>query len=320
MRNWKFCVSLLFLVSHSFFCAFAQSFTFVELNCENAFDTRHDEGKEDEEFTPEGTRRWTRTRYWRKLNGLGQTILSCSDELPDLVALVEVENDSVLHDLTLRSLLRGAGYQYLMTSSPDVRGIDVALLYQPARFRPICYDCLSVEPLKEMRPTRDILYVEGETQRGDTLHLFVVHAPSRYGGELESRPFRQQVMNVLTSALGPLQGKHIVVAGYFNDYSDGHALRLLEAQGLSNVSKDAQGQHGHAKGTYRYQGEWRSIDHVLVSASLLQKVSGVYVNDATFLLEPDERYGGYKPRRTYNGYRYQRGFSDHLPLVVKLGL
>ena len=95
MRNWKRCLSLLFLVSHSFFCAFAQSFTFVELNCENAFDTRHDEGKEDEEFTPEGTRRWTRTRYWRKLNGLGQTILSCSDELPDLVALVEVENDSV---------------------------------------------------------------------------------------------------------------------------------------------------------------------------------------------------------------------------------
>ena len=132
---------------------------FVELNCENLFDTRHDEGKQDTEFTPEGPRRWTRSRYWRKLNAIGQEILSCSEQLPDLVALVEVENDTVLHDLTRRSLLRGAGYHYLMTESPDVRGIDVALLYHPARFRPLCFDCLRVTPLPDMRPTRDILYI-----------------------------------------------------------------------------------------------------------------------------------------------------------------
>ena len=291
--------------------------TFVELNCENLFDYSHDEGKEDMEFTPEGARRWTRTRYWRKLNNIGQELLSCSDQLPDLVALVEVENDSVMHDLTHRSLLRGAGYEYLMTCSPDVRGLDIALLYQPSRFRPVCYDQLVVPTEEGVRFTRDILYVEGETFQGDTLHVFVVHAPSRYGGELETRTRRHQVMNVLLSALLPLSGRKVIVAGDFNDYADSPSLRMLPDSLLVKVTRDAQGRHGHARGTYRYQGEWRSIDHILLSPPLVPQIDSVFINDAPFLLEPEETYGGWKPRRTFQGYRYQRGYSDHLPLVVQ---
>ena len=137
----------------------AQTLTLVELNCENLFDCRHDSLKQDTEWLPDGQRNWSPARYWRKLNRIGQEILSCLDSttqssvvphwqgssgVPDLVALVEVENDSVVFDLTHRSLLRGAGYEFLMTESPDVRGIDVALLYQPFTFRPICYDYLPV--------------------------------------------------------------------------------------------------------------------------------------------------------------------------------
>ena len=308
---------LSFIIFHlSFSPAGAQ--TFVELNCENLFDIHHDEGKQDVEFTPEGTRRWTRTRYWRKLNAIGQEILSCSEELPTLVALIEVENDSAVHDLTRRSLLRNAGYEYLMTSSPDVRGLDVALLYQPTRFRPVCYECLTVPPLEGMRPTRDILYVQGETQRGDTLHLFIVHAPSRYGGELETRPYRLQVTNVLTTALDTLITKNVLVAGDFNDYADNPSLTALEEAGLLNVSAKATGAAGRAEGTYRYRGEWHSLDHILLSPTLSERMDSIYINDATFLLEPDSTYGGWKPRRTFNGYHYQRGFSDHLPLVLRL--
>ena len=302
----------------SFSSASAQ--VLVELNCENLFDVVHDEGKNDEEFTPEGSRRWTSSRYWEKLNGVGQVILSCSDQLPDLVALVEVENDSVLHDLTKRSLLRGAGYEYLMTQSPDLRGIDVALLYQPMRFRPLCYDYLEVPPLKDMRRTRDILYIKGETASGDTLHLFIVHAPSRYGGELQTRPHRRQVMDKVLNAIGSLKDEKIIVAGDFNDYADSPSLRQLTGSGLINVTAGAKGAHGKAQGTYRYQGEWHSIDHVLVSRALGERVDSVYINDSPFLLEEETEYGGWKPRRTYNGYRYQRGYSDHLPLVVKFSL
>ena len=115
-----------------------EQFTLVELNCENLFDVSHDSLKQDQEYLPDATRHWTRKRYWRKLDNIAQEILSCRDDgIPDLVALCEVENDSALTYLTRRSLLRNAGYEYLVTSSPDLRGIDVALVYSPFSFSPV---------------------------------------------------------------------------------------------------------------------------------------------------------------------------------------
>jgi hypothetical protein len=237
--------------------------------------------------------------------------------VPDLVALVEVENDNCLRDLTRRSLLRHAGYEFLMTESPDLRGIDVALLYQPFSFRPICYETYRVMPIEGMRPTRDILYVMGECVTGDTLHVFVVHAPSRFGGEKATRPNRQVVADRLVEAISHLPANaKVIVAGDFNDEADDPALCFLERQALTNVTRDAKGSHG-AEGTYRYQGEWGSIDHVFVSTVLLDFVEQTYINDSPFLLEEDKKYGGVKPLRTYNGLHYQSGFSDHLPLVVR---
>jgi len=292
--------------------------TLVELNCENMFDCQHDSLKDDVEWMPEGKRKWTPARYWRKLNHIGQEILSCQQEgVPDLVALVEVENDSCLFDLTRRSLLRGAGYEYLMTQSPDVRGIDVALLYQPMTFHPICYDYLDVTPLEGMRPTRDILYVKGETLKGDTLHIFVVHAPSRFGGEKHSRPNRQIVADRVIGVVRQLSAEaKVIIVGDFNDGATDAALRFMENGGMHNITAKATGAHG-AKATYRYQGVWQSIDHVFVSTALVDCVDKAFINDAPFLLEEDKKYGGVKPLRTFNGYRYQRGFSDHLPLVVR---
>ena len=313
-------VVLSFIIFHFSFSP-ARAQVFVELNCENLFDCQHDEGKDDIEFTPKGDRRWTRTRYWHKLNAIAQELLSCSEQLPDLVALVEIENDTVMRDLTRRSLLRGAGYEYLMTCSPDVRGLDVALLYHPQRFRPICYEYINVPPLKDMRPTRDILYVRGETVHADTLHLFIVHAPSRYGGELETRPHRRQVMSMLLQAIDSIANQNIIVAGDFNDYADNPSLLMLSQHGLHNLTAQAQGKNKRAKGTYRYQGEWHSIDHILVSAPLLNRVESTFINDAPFLLERETTYGGWKPRRTFQGFKYQRGgYSDHLPLVVNFEL
>ncbi len=302
----------------SFCYSVAQTLTFVELNCENLFDTHHDSLKQDQEFLPEGARYWTRTKFWQKLNHIGQDILSCSKELPDLVALCEVENDSALHYLTRRSLLRNAGYEYLMTESPDIRGIDVALLYQPSSFLPLCYDNIEVPPLEGMRPTRDVLYVKGLTTLCDTLHIFVVHAPSRFGGENYSRPFRLQVISVLLDYIAQLGDVNILVAGDFNDYATSPALIRLEKNRLVNITKDLKGRDG-VEGNYRYQGEWHSLDHILLSPSLVSRVDTAYINDAPFLLEDDPQYGGKRPKRAFQGFRYQRGgFSDHLPLVVKM--
>lgn len=298
--------------------------TFVELNCENLFDYRHDEGKNDTEYLPEATRHWTEKRYWRKLNHIAQELLSCSDEgIPDLIALCEVENDSVLKDLSKRSLLRNAGYEYLITSSSDVRGIDVALLYSPFSFAPIRSYSIRVTPIEGMRPTRDILYACGETVSGDTLHVFVVHLPSRYGGEHYSQPFRQaaadRLCEAVDSVLHVAYAPKILIAGDFNDGVEGKTLQQIYTHGVQNLTKEATSPKG-VHGTYRYHGQWECIDHILGSSSVCEKVKTAKIHAPAFLLEDEPRYGGYKPRRTYNGMRYQPGYSDHLPLVVRLNL
>lgn len=303
------------------------SLLIVELNTENLFDTTHDSLKNDYDFLPDGNYHWSKHRYWQKVNRIGQTIIACGDgpkwRLPDLVALCEVENDSVLMAITKRSLLRKARYEYIMTHSPDERGIDVALLYSPFSFAPVGSQSIRIIPVAGMKPTRDILYVKGRVITGDTLHVFVVHAPSRSGGEAQSRPYRLHVATVLANAIDSVYSSSpeakVIVTGDFNDYSNSPSLQLLYAHGLKNVSSEAKGHNG-AKATYRYHGEWRSLDQMLVSRNLKDNVAGCWIGDYPFLLEPDEKYGGVKPRRNYYGPRYNNGFSDHLPLIMELTL
>lgn len=302
--------------------------TLVSLNCENLFDCHHDSLKNDTEWTPSGANHWTRARYWQKLNNISREILACGEatssdaewRLPDLVALCEVENDTVLTDLTRRSMLRNARYEYVMTNSPDPRGIDVALLYSPFSFRLLSYHAISVKPMKDMHPTRDILYASGLLITGDTLHIFVIHAPSRSSGEHLTEPHRLLAAERLTTAVDSVltcqPDAHILVAGDFNDYKRSRSIRLIEETGLTDVSRNATGTHGtHA--TYRYQGEWGSLDHIFASPRMADRLAECYIFDAPFLLEDDDTYGGVKPRRNYLGPRYLHGYSDHLPLVAR---
>ena len=306
----------------------AQQLTIVELNAENVFDTQHDSLKNDQEWLPESPRHWTRRKYWDKLNHLGQEIIACGEtedgwSLPDLVALCEIENDTTMRDLTKRSLLRKAHYEYVMTDSPDERGIDVVLLYSPFSFAPIATHSLRIEPLAEMRKTRDILYVPGRIVSGDTLHVFVVHAPSRFGGERATRPVRLHVMNRLCAAIDSIHATSplakMIVLGDFNDTADDVAPQMLLQHGMVNVSKHAQGHHG-AKGTYKYKGTWESIDQIFVSEDWATQPHDCQLFDAPFLLEEDDKYGGVMPRRNFIGMRYNKGFSDHLPLVLRIGV
>ena len=247
-------------------------FTFVEYNVENIFDTRHDEGKQDEEFLPDATRHWTEKRYWKKLDRIGKSILSTSEDgIPDLIALCEVENDQTLTDLTKRSLLRNAGYEYVMTKSPDARGVDVALIYSPFSFGLIRSYGLRVDTIPGMKPS--------------------------------------------IRAITP--DARILISGDFNDYYDSPAVQHIARHDLKNISKEAKGSYG-VKGTYRYKGEWNSLDHIIVSPSIYNKVDTVFIHSPKFLLEEDKFYGGFMPRRTYKGMKFQKkGFSDHLPLVAR---
>lgn len=299
----------------------AQKFTLASYNCENAFDTLRDEGKNDLEYTPEGDRHWTRYRMYQKLKNIGKVIMSIDTQRPvDIICLEEVENDSVLTYLTQRTALRAIGYDYVMTNSADVRGIDVAIVYSPMTFRLISHHPLRAET---STPTRDILYACGQVMGGDTLHLFAVHLPSKLNGK-ESQTNRRKVAEAISHSADSIIQIHphanIVVMG---DFNDGIRSTLLRKQ----LSLFTNLMKGKEPGTYKYQGNWDVIDHILVSPNLLNQHSRLST-DATkarvvshsFLLENDETYGGTKPFRTFSGYKYNGGYSDHLPVALELNV
>ena len=303
-----------------------ESFRVMFWNVENLFDTKDNPRKNDNEFLPDAHRRWTPFRYRDKLNKIAKTLIACGDgQVPSLVGLCEVENDSCLYDLTRRTPLREAGYRYVITDSPDQRGIDVALLYREGEFRPVGRRDIRI-PHKQVKrgPTRDILHVAGRVASGDTLDVMVCHMPSRSGGQAKSEPYRMYTAQVLCRAVDSVRQvrkhPHVLVMGDFNDYPTDKSMRMLCKQGgLQNLMA------GRKDGTYLYRGEWGILDQFLVSESLLKRKNrirtspdNVQVMRPDFLLEKNVRTGMRRPFRTYNGMKYIGGYSDHLPVLLDL--
>jgi endonuclease/exonuclease/phosphatase family metal-dependent hydrolase len=306
------------------------SFRVVTYNVENLFDCRHDTLKEDYEFLPDAPRHWNAPKYWKKLDNVARVITAAGGwQFPALVALEEVENDSVLRDLTRRSSLREAGYRYVMTCSPDRRGIDVALLYQRALFRLLSARSIPIpdrDGRRLFRPTRDILHVSGLLLTRDTLDVLVCHFPSRAGGVRETERHRQlaarQLSRVVDSLFGCRRHPQLLVMGDLN--AD---CRLFRHPRLRHLLGNNAALRKHRFGSYRYQGEWELIDHIIVSETLLLPDAPLQADTAKadllrapFLLQEDKRYGGQRPFRTYNGMRYEGGYSDHLPVWAEFRL
>lgn len=282
-------------------------------NVENLFDTVHDEGYRDEEFLPGSDRRWTSARYLHKLMDIARVMAAVSDEhgLPALIGLCEVENDSVLTRLTQRTPLRLLGYRYVMTHSEDARGIDVALLYQPADFRLLESRSIRVPSREhEYAPTRDILYAKGlvlKDEGVDTLHVFVAHLPSRASGH-RADGHRLLAAQTLWEEVKKTHGKLVVVMGDFNAGAKDRVFRNAPLL----LTDDAD-----EEGTYCFRGFWQWLDHILISPTVKTK-KPAHPFKMPWLMEENKTYGGQMPRRTFRGPTYHRGVSDHLPVVLEL--
>ncbi|HKI88796.1 MAG TPA: endonuclease/exonuclease/phosphatase family protein, partial [Draconibacterium sp.] len=312
-------------------------FSIMFYNTENLFDPEDAALPGDDEFTPGGDRHWTYKRLNSKLLHISKVIMAASGwQPPGIVALCEVENRSVLERLIQKTPLSSFQYQIIHKQSPDHRGIDVAMLYNTEQFYPIEY---KYYPLKQSNDsviaTREILYVSGIAMGTDTLHLFVNHWPSRYSGLLETRPIRDVAARLLREKVDELFQKYkapkIIIMGDFNDQPNDESItkflkvkkadEAIETKSLYNLSF---GWMKNETGTLKYQSQWSVFDQIIVSGALLQTETGFYARpenaqivEKSFLLEKDERYGGVRPFRTYIGFRYHGGFSDHLPVILK---
>lgn len=296
----------------------------VFYNVENLFDTKDDSLKRDEEYLPGGLRGWNYHKLNHKFNHIYKTIAALGEwNPPVMVAMCEVENKSVLEDLIQQTPLHRFHYQIVHEESPDERGIDVALLYRADQFEVVAHQAWQVVfPFQLENKTRDLLYVKGVLQNTDTLHVVVNHWPSRMGGAAASEKYRVYAAKVLREKLDSVMTispkASMIITGDFNDEPEDKSLTVLTGkEDLTNIS------HNIFPGTLKHEVEWAVFDQFIVSANLLTNTNSFLVKNKEaqvfnpdWLLEKDEKYAGFKPKRTYVGYRYQAGFSDHLPVYI----
>jgi endonuclease/exonuclease/phosphatase family metal-dependent hydrolase len=273
---------------------------------------------------------WNAARYNAKINSLYKTVVASGNwDPPDIVALCEIEHKSILEDLIYHTYLSKYDYGIIHEESHDRRGIDVCLIYRKRNLFVMKYKYLV--PLSDTAfNSRSSLYLKFCAEN-DTISLFVNHWPSRRGGVLAGEDNRIAISSVVRDMVDSILQKDvyskIILTGDFNCTPHDELIKKFvnrneEGKSLKNLadSLDAAG-----RGTYRYLGTWELIDQVMVSNGLLFNTKGFITNTKMFqicsydfLLKKDEKYAGFSPYPTYRGYRYAGGYSDHLPVVLKL--
>lgn len=301
-------------------------------NVENLFDTIDNPHTNDNEFLPTGKKAWNTERLTNKMQKLDSVIMVMTPTgVPDLLGVCEVENKLVCTDWQQQGVLKK--HTLVHRESPDHRGIDVALFYNPQKMQLLNVSWHQlIQENQEKSSTREILYAKLLAHK-DTLHVFVNHWPSRYGGEETSKPKRVNAAKLLRTIVDSIQIKqanaNIVIMGDFNDYPTNESIAsTLQADtaingsnSLFNLSYQA---HKNGLGSYNYRGEWGCLDQMIVSKSLINKSKGYHTNTASYQIiqQPFMMYvnkkGEASPSRTYGGPNYYGGYSDHLPVTVTL--
>lgn len=310
-------------------------------NLENLFDTLDTPDKNDADFLPKGRLKWDTEKYISKQANMSKVISQiATDQTPDGLAIfgvAEIENRKVLEDLAAQPQLADRKYQIVHFESPDERGIDCALLYQPKYFTVLGAKAAPVKLVDAQTGkvdfTRDILYVAG-TFDGEPLHLMVGHWPSRSGGEASSvwrRAAAAGVCKMLSDSILNIDANaKIVIMGDLNDDPTSKSMtKVLEAKGKSDdvpekgLYNPMYSLYKDGNGTLAYRDAWNVFDQMVVSKGLINKSTGGWqlykavIFRQPWLMQTEGAFRGY-PFRTFVGDMFINGYSDHLPVYLSV--
>jgi len=312
-------------------------------NLENLFDTCHDVGKNDYEYLPEGTNRWSGLKYTNKLKNMARVLSEMgTDKLPGVgcaaIGVSEVENAKCLEDLCNQEPLKARNFQYVLLEGPDHRGVDCGLVYNPKLFQvrdvklvPYIY----ILPEDSARATRGFLTVSG-TLAGEHVTIVVNHLPSRGATSFYREEGGRQIRLVVDSLVKADPNVKILVMGDMND--DPQDKSMAEALGAKRKMKDVPNEPGglwnpwwdvlaSGTGTLQYDGKWNLFDQIILSNALLDrdgkkdyktlKLWNYQIFRRDYLFQKEGKYKG-NTLRTHAGGAWLNGYSDHLPTVVYL--
>ncbi|NOU48374.1 MAG: endonuclease/exonuclease/phosphatase family protein [Bacteroidales bacterium] len=315
----------------------ANGLTFAFYNIENLFDTLDDPKIIDEEFLPTAKGQWNTQRFNHKLENIARVIAAMdTTDYPDMIGFAEIENLEVLQMLADQDYIRKANYKLIHYPDHDDRGIEVAFMYRPEYFKPLYSKPIDyiIDSLPKSNP-RHILYLKGIVATKDTLHLFINHWTSRYGGQKETVEARNAAGSFLRNVTDTLMRLHdnpnIIIAGDLNDNpTDESLITHLKALPLSTDIEPnklynlALNPFLSGTGTLYYKS-WDFFDQVIISSNLARPVEGKLKSGEIEIIKKDwmlykTKDGIGKPNRTYSGGKYFGGYSDHLPVMIRLAI
>jgi hypothetical protein len=306
-------------------------------NLEIFFNPEDNPLTKDEDFTPEGSHRYTDAVFAQKAKNMAEVLAQLGTDYNDdgaaLIGICEVEDDKAIKTLLSQTVLKQRKYRFVRFDGPDKRGINVALIYSPKYFKVISARPLHVNlDYVGGGDTRDVLLVEGVLQ-GDTIFVLVNHWPSRSGGEAASAPKRAAAAEVNKLAVAQILNKDpmakIIIMGDLNDDPvDPSVAKVLGAIGHKKnaMSKDLLYNpwtvlFEKGIGTLSHNDKWNLFDQIIISPSWLINTTGHWqyyqarVFDKDFLKNSFGKYRGY-PHRSYSGNKWINGYSDHFPTVI----
>lgn len=338
---------LTLLMVSVFFAIFAQKpYMVVFYNLENFFDTINDPETRDDEFTPDGSRKWNTVKYNKKLNNMERVlfdIASVQKTYPAVIGVSEVETRGVLEDIVSTPKLAPANYRIVHYDSPDRRGIDVGFLYRPDIFK---LEGSAEIPFKMPgQPnflTRGFVTMWG-TIDDEPFFFLVSHWPSRLGGKEASSPKREAagraIRLIKDSVLKNNPSTKVVIMGDLNDDATDKSIVDPDCLGAKAKVKDLQTGDFYnpfidvlkaGMGTLAYQDSWNLFDNIIVSENLVNDKEGLrlkksdgskyngYIFRRPYMVQQSGQYRGY-PLRTFVGTNFQDGFSDHFPVYIYIG-
>ena len=305
-------------------------------NLENLFDTiPNNPENRDLEFTPNGSRKWDGVKYWKKIHNMAYAISNFKSKTtpmgPAIIGVSEIENRSVLEDLVADPQIRDWNLKICHHDSPDARGVDVGLLYNPRYFK---VQNVTNHRLTEISfRTRDQMCVQGLLM-GQPIAVIVNHWPSRLGGQEKSSPNREAAARLCKHIadslwqVNPEMG--VIILGDLNDDPmDPSCAKVLGAK----RDRDGVGAHGFynpfwnllAKGigTLAYKSSWNLFDQIIMSGNLANGPEDKWhfwraeVLNFDFLKDTEGNRQGY-PLRTYSAGSFLNGYSDHFPTEIFL--
>ncbi|MCL1928397.1 MAG: endonuclease/exonuclease/phosphatase family protein [Treponema sp.] len=232
-RSFYYHFYVLFLILLLLGCSFAQSetgtdhLTIVSWNVQNLFDGI-DNGLEYNDF--KNNAGWNNEKYQARLQNISAALKGESGIKPDILALIEVENEGVIRDLADSSCLN---YSWSFFAGTPVYPADIWQNDDSPQTIPIGIGVLSALPFTEARVhsfhsgndniPRPVVEVWVDTGSGP-LVLLVCHWKSKREGEKKTESLRRAgaalVVRRLAEIEAEMAGTPVVIMGDLNENYD----------------------------------------------------------------------------------------------------